>query len=91
MDFRPFQARAIPLPAAPTTSPAATTPGDTHAVPKRPHSAAPQAATSAASKIETNFTGVRGNPTNRQRFGDASAIVLERFLSTHWGLRLAAQ
>jgi len=41
-------------------------------------------------QIETNFTGVRDNATNRQRFGDASAIVLERFLATHWGLRLAA-
>ena len=41
-------------------------------------------------QIETNFTGVRDNATNRQRFGDISATVLERFLSTHWGLRLAA-
>ena len=41
-------------------------------------------------QIETNFTGVRDNATNRQRFGDVSAMVLERFLSTHWGLQLAA-
>ena len=40
-------------------------------------------------QIETNFTGVRDNALNRQRFGDASAIVLERFLSAHWGLRLS--
>ena len=42
-------------------------------------------------QIETNFTGVRDNAANRQRFGDVSAIVLERFLTTHWGLRLAAR
>ena len=41
-------------------------------------------------QIETNFTGVRDNATNRQRFGDVSAMVLERFLTTFWGLRLAA-
>ena len=40
-------------------------------------------------QIETNFTGVRDNTTNRQRFGDVSALVLERFLITHWGLHLA--
>ncbi len=41
-------------------------------------------------QIETNYTGVRDNATNRQRFGDASAIVLERFLKTQWDLRLSA-
>ena len=41
-------------------------------------------------QIETNFTGVRDNAANRQRFGEVSAMVLERFLSTNWGLRLAA-
>jgi hypothetical protein len=42
-------------------------------------------------QIETNFTGVRDNAANRQRFGDVSAMVLERFLLTNWGLRLAGQ
>ncbi len=41
-------------------------------------------------QIETNFTGVRDNAANRQRFADASAIVLEQFLATYWGLRLSA-
>ena len=41
-------------------------------------------------QIETNFTGVRDNAANRQRFGDVSAAVLERFLAAHWGLRLSA-
>jgi hypothetical protein len=41
-------------------------------------------------QIEANLTGVRDNAANRQRFGDVSAIVLERFLTTHWGLRLGA-
>lgn len=38
-------------------------------------------------QIETNFTGVRDSPTNRNRFGDATAIALEQYLSQHWGLR----
>jgi hypothetical protein len=40
-------------------------------------------------QIETNLTGVRDNAVNRQRFGDVSASVLERFLDAHWGLRLS--
>jgi hypothetical protein len=39
--------------------------------------------------VEANFTGVRDNATNRQRFADATAIVLEQYLRAHWGLRLA--
>ena len=37
-------------------------------------------------QIESNFTGVRDTPANRDRFGDATAIVLERYLREHWGL-----
>ncbi|MBL0169868.1 MAG: hypothetical protein IPP90_03915 [Gemmatimonadaceae bacterium] len=40
-------------------------------------------------QIESNFTGVRDNATNRDRFGDATATVLEEYLRVHWGLRLA--
>ena len=39
-------------------------------------------------QIEANYTGVRDNATNRDRFGDATAIVLEQYLATHWGLNL---
>lgn len=39
-------------------------------------------------QIEANFTGVRDNATNRDRFGDVTAIVLEQYLATHWGLTL---
>ena len=39
-------------------------------------------------QIEVNYTGVRDNAANRTRFGDVTAIVLEQFLSTHWGLQL---
>ncbi len=41
-------------------------------------------------QIETNFTGVRDNAANRDRFGDATAIVLEEYLRVHWGIRLGA-
>ena len=40
-------------------------------------------------QIESNFAGVRDNATNRDRFGDATAIVLEAYLRMHWDLRLA--
>ena len=40
-------------------------------------------------QIETNFTGVRDNAANRDRFGDATANVLEEYLRVHWGLRLS--
>lgn len=40
-------------------------------------------------QIETNYTGVRDNATNRDRFGDATASVLEEYLRVHWGLRLS--
>ncbi len=39
-------------------------------------------------QIEANFTGVRDNATNRDRFGEVTAIVLEQYLATHWGLQL---
>lgn len=42
-------------------------------------------------QIEANFTGVRDNITNRERFGAALAVVLEQFLRTHWGLDLTAR
>jgi len=41
-------------------------------------------------QIETNFKGVRDTPENHKRFGEATAIALEKFLSTHWGLQLSA-
>jgi hypothetical protein len=39
-------------------------------------------------QIETNYSGVRDNATNRDRFGAVTAEVLEQFLLMHWGLRL---
>jgi hypothetical protein len=39
-------------------------------------------------QIEANYTGVRDNAANRNRFGDVTAVVLELFLSTQWDLRL---
>jgi hypothetical protein len=41
-------------------------------------------------QIEANYTGVRDNATNRDRFGDATAIVLEQYLATHWALNLGS-
>ena len=41
-------------------------------------------------QIEANYTGVRDNATNRDRFGDATAVVLEQYLATHWGLNLGS-
>ena len=41
-------------------------------------------------QIEANYTGVRDNATNRDRFGDATAIVLEQYLATHWSLTLGS-
>ena len=41
-------------------------------------------------QIESNYTGVRDNAANRDRFGDVTAMVLEEYLRTHWGLRLAS-
>lgn len=40
-------------------------------------------------QIESNFTGVRDTPANRDRFGDVTALVLEQYLAAHWGLRLS--
>ena len=39
-------------------------------------------------QIEANFTGVRDNAANRQRFADVTATVLEIYLSTHWAIQL---
>ena len=39
-------------------------------------------------QIEANFAGVRDDAANRDRFGDATARVLERYLFQHWGLRV---
>ena len=39
-------------------------------------------------QIESNFTGVRDNAVNRDRFGDVTALVLEQYLFVHWGLKL---
>lgn len=41
-------------------------------------------------QVEANYTGVRDTAANRDRFGDATAIVLEQYLLAHWGLRLAS-
>jgi hypothetical protein len=41
-------------------------------------------------QIEANYTGVRDNASNRDRFGDATAVVLEQYLATHWGLNLGS-
>lgn len=40
-------------------------------------------------QIETNYVGVRDNAANRDRFGEATANVLEEYLRVHWGLRLS--
>lgn len=39
-------------------------------------------------QVEANYSGVRDNATNRQAFGDATAVVLEQYLATHWGIAL---
>lgn len=39
-------------------------------------------------QVESNYTGVRDNAANRDRFGDASAAVLEQYLRVHWGLSI---
>ncbi len=39
-------------------------------------------------QIEANFTGVRDNAANRERFADVTAQVLEQYLRVHWGMRL---
>lgn len=37
-------------------------------------------------QIEANYTGVRDSDANRNRFGDVTAVVMDQFLATHWGL-----
>jgi hypothetical protein len=39
-------------------------------------------------QIEANFKGVRDTPESWKRFGDATALVLEEYLWSSWGLRL---
>lgn len=39
-------------------------------------------------QIESNFTGVRDNASNRDRFANAAAQVMEQFLRVHWALDL---
>jgi hypothetical protein len=39
-------------------------------------------------QIESNFSGVRDNAANMDKFGDATAIVLEQYLFVHWALKL---
>jgi hypothetical protein len=39
-------------------------------------------------QIEANYTGVRDSDANRTRFGDVTAIVVEDFLRTNWGLNV---
>ena len=41
-------------------------------------------------QIEANYTGVRDTQANMDRFGDVTAVVLDTYLSTHWGLDLDA-
>lgn len=41
-------------------------------------------------QVEANFSGVRDNAVNRDRFADATATVLREYLATHWGIDLAA-
>lgn len=41
-------------------------------------------------QIEANYTGVRDNSTNRQRFAEVTAQVLETYLGTHMGIQLGA-
>lgn len=41
-------------------------------------------------QIEANYTGVRDNATNRDRFAAATVAVLEQYLATHWGLNLGS-
>jgi hypothetical protein len=39
-------------------------------------------------QIEANYTGVRDTQANMDRFGDATAAVLDSYLTLHWGLDL---
>jgi hypothetical protein len=41
-------------------------------------------------QVEANFAGVRDSETNRQRFAEATARVMEQYLGTHWGLQLGS-
>jgi hypothetical protein len=42
-----------------------------------------------AVQVEAPLPGVRDDAASRDQFGDATALVLEEYLATHWGLRLA--
>ena len=39
-------------------------------------------------QLESNFSGVRDNAANRDRFGETTAVVLEEYLRVNWGIRL---
>lgn len=39
-------------------------------------------------QIESNFVGVRDNAANMDKFGDATAVVLEQYVFAHWALKL---
>ena len=41
-------------------------------------------------QIEANYIGVRDTPANISRFADATATVLDTYLSTHWGISLSS-
>lgn len=41
-------------------------------------------------QVESHYEGVRDNAANRDRFGDATALVLEQFLYRFWGLTLGS-
>jgi hypothetical protein len=40
-------------------------------------------------QIESNFTGVRDTPENRDRFAEATAIVLQQYLLAHWTMDIS--
>jgi hypothetical protein len=42
-------------------------------------------------QIETNLTGVRDSPANRDRFADVTAVVLQQYLASHWNLDVAGR
>lgn len=92
-----YEARGIPA----VPSPAAPSPGDdpyfTGGYNTVRHTCG-EAATSAGGQaggdicgvqIEANFTGVRDTETNRARFAEVTAEVLDAFLTAHWDLELA--
>ena len=41
-------------------------------------------------QIEANYTGVRDTQANMDKFGDVTALVLDTYLTAHWGIDLDA-